>query len=349
VTTSPTAAPDVAAICHAALGSRAIECVRIGAGLNSRVFRVDLDGADRSLPRRVVVKFYRRDPGDTRDRLSTEFNSLKFLKDHDVNTVPEPIALVPEAECAIYKYLDGDVAMSTPITDHDVDVSVWFLHRLKQLRDEPAARAIGPASEACFTLEALASLIDGRLARLRRASAAGGESAALNEWIDRRLAPMVADVLQWSRDEARRGGIRVDEALPPGARTLSPSDFGFHNAIRRPDGQLYFLDFEYFGWDDPAKMIADYLLHPGMALDDELKRRFAAGVLEAFYDVRSLRARVRVVYPMFGVKWALILLNDFLPERIAASSSGHLAAQLAKAQAFIEDVAGRYADNPILS
>jgi len=323
--------------------------VRIGTGLNSRVFRVDLDGADRSAPERVVVKFYRRDPGDTRDRLSTEFESLRFLKDHRVLTVPEPIAVARESECAIYKYIDGDVAMSTPITDHDVDVSVWFLFQLKQLRDEPEAREIGPASEACFTLEALASLIDGRLARLRRAPSAGAGSAALTEWIDRRLAPMVSDVQRWSRDEARRDGIRFDEPLPPGARTLSPSDFGFHNAIRRPDGQLYFLDFEYFGWDDPAKMIADYLLHPGMALDDELKRRFAAGALEAFDDVPSLRARVRVVYPMFGVKWALILLNDFLPERIAASSSGHLASQLAKAQAFIEDVAGRYADNPLLT
>jgi len=349
VTTSSTAAPDIGAICRAALGGRALAWDRIGKGRNSRVFRVDLDGVDRGLPLRVVVKFYRRDPGDSRDRLSTEFESLSFLKRHDIATVPTPIAIARDAECAIYQYIDGEVAMATPIREHDVDVSVAFLHFVKLLRGEPDAAAIAPASEACFTLEELASLVDGRLARLRRAPAAGDEAASLAAWIDRTLAPMVAEVQQWSREAARRDGVRFDEPLPQRARTLSPSDFGFHNAIRRPDGTLVFVDFEYFGWDDPAKMIADYLLHPGMALDDALKRRFAAGVLGAFDDVPSLRARVRIVYPLFAVKWALILLNDFLPERIVASTSGHLASQLAKAQAFIEDVAGRYARNPFLS
>src|SRR6266480_4587472 len=71
-------------------------------------------------------------------------------------------------------------------------------------------------------------------------------------------------------------------ALPQASRILSPSDFGFHNAIRRPDGTLAFVDFEYFGWDDPAKTIVDFLLHPGMSVADTLKRRFAAAVEAAF-------------------------------------------------------------------
>ena len=30
---------------------------------------------------------------------------------------------------------------------------------------------------------------------------------------------------------------------------LSPSDFGFHNIISK-NQKLYFIDFEYAGWDD---------------------------------------------------------------------------------------------------
>ena len=56
----------------------------------------------------------------------------------------------------------------------------------------------------------------------------------------------------------------VEAELPVEQRTLSPSDFGFHNALRRPDGRVVFLDLEYFGWDDPAKMISDFLLHPAL-------------------------------------------------------------------------------------
>ena len=40
-------------------------------------------------------------------------------------------------------------------------------------------------------------------------------------------------------------------------RALSPSDFGLHNALRGQDGQLRFVDFEYFGWDDPVKLVSD--------------------------------------------------------------------------------------------
>ena len=98
---------------------------------------------------------------------------------------------------------------------------------------------------------------------------------------------------------------------------------------------LDFVDFEYFGWDDPAKTIVDFLLHPGMQLDDALKRRFAAGVCAAFAELPALPARTRIVYPLFGLKWGLILLNDFLPERAGQAPGARPAAQLAKARSLV--------------
>ena len=41
-------------------------------------------------------------------------------------------------------------------------------------------------------------------------------------------------------------------------KCLSPSDFGFHNVIVEKDKILRFIDFEYAGWDDPAKMVSDF-------------------------------------------------------------------------------------------
>ena len=43
-------------------------------------------------------------------------------------------------------------------------------------------------------------------------------------------------------------------------KIISPSDFGLHNAKLGEDGKLAFFDFEYAGWDDPAKTIADFFL-----------------------------------------------------------------------------------------
>jgi len=96
---------------------------------------------------------------------------------------------------------------------------------------------------------------------------------------------------------------------------LSPSDFGFHNAIRGVDGRLTFVDFEYFGWDDPAKLVNDFLLHPGMRLSADCYERFRTGALEIYGEKGAFATRLALVYPLYGLRWCMILLNEFLPER----------------------------------
>jgi len=109
-------------------------------------------------------------------------------------------------------------------------------------------------------------------------------------------------------------GIELREELGADERTLSPSDFGFHNSVRRPDGQLVFLDFEYFGWDDPTKTVSDFLLHPGMSLSVDSRRRFLSAFLNRLDTDGRIASRLETVYPLWGLKWCLIILNEFLTE-----------------------------------
>jgi hypothetical protein len=348
VTISSIAAPDLGAICRAALGRDVVSSAPIGAGRNSRVFRVDLNGAEPPSPQEVVVKFYRRDPGDARDRLGTEFGSLQFLWQNSVRAIPRPIAIDRDRQCAIYEFIPGEVATSRAITPADIETTVGFLGALKRLRDAPGSAALPAASEACFSLDDVVTNLERRLDRLRHAEPGGDDVARMRRWTAETFAPFLAEVREWCRRAARQSEVAFDEPIGPEARTLSPSDFGFHNAIRRPDGTLAFLDFEYFGWDDPAKTIADYLLHPGMGLGEPLKRDFAARALAAFADLPMLPARARLVYPLFGLKWAMILLNDFLPERFSPTNGEWRHAQLMKAQALVVRLAAEYRDNPYL-
>ena len=319
----------------------------IGAGRNSRVFRVELIGEPPS-PLEVVVKFYRRDAGDARDRLSTEFGSLQFLWQNSVRAIPRPIAIDHDRQCAIYEYIPGEVATSRAIASEDIDTSVGFLSDLKRLRHAPGSEALRAASEACFSLADVVTSVERRLDRLQRVEPDGGQVSGMQRWIAETLDPFLAEVREWCREAARRWGVAFEEPIRPEARTLSPSDFGFHNAIRRPDGTLAFVDFEYFGWDDPAKTIVDYLLHPGMGLGEPMKRHFAARATAAFADVPMLAERARLVYPLFGLKWAMILLNDFLPERFSQAQSEWRHTQLRKAQTLVGRLTTDYRDNPYL-
>jgi hypothetical protein len=121
-----------------------------------------------------------------------------------------------------------------------------------------------------------------------------------------------------AREAAEReygeAGLAFAERLTQGY-SLIPADFGFHNAMRGPDGRVTFIDFEYFGWDDPVKLTADFLLHPAMKLPAAQQARFRRALCELHADDAHFSRRLRALTPLFALRWSLILLNEFLPER----------------------------------
>jgi thiamine kinase-like enzyme len=261
----------------------------IGGGGNSRIYK---------LPGPHAGKVYFGQRRHDRSRLEVEFNALQFLWNHGVRCVPKPVAANAQTGHAVYEFIDGTRLSASDVTETDVDTAVEFLATLKRLGSEPDAAALPPAAEACFSTQAIVENLRTRLARVATVP-------ALGEFLDGWFRPALERVTE---------RLPSEKELPLEQRTLSPSDFGFHNALRRPDGQLIFLDFEYFGWDDPAKMVSDFLLHPALELPEPLKRRFAAGVYRRFDANKSLAKRVETLYPLFGLKWCLIMLNEFVPE-----------------------------------
>ena len=48
------------------------------------------------------------------------------------------------------------------------------------------------------------------------------------------------------------------------------------------NGSFVFIDFEYYGWDDPAKMIADFYLQPAVPVPYEYRETFFELVYKYF-------------------------------------------------------------------
>ncbi len=289
------------------LGRQVTAVEELGGGRNSRVFRVDLD-----LTEPVAVKVYARP-----DRLGVEFSALEFLWSHGVRIIPKPLTADPELGCAAYQFIVGERVLPTDVSDGDIDAAVSFLGALRDLGQCPDSQTLPPASEACLTLEGIFGSIEQRLDRFASLPSKGEPWRSLHRFLSEDFLPELAAVRRWSEERDRN---LWDNPLPADRKTLSPSDFGFHNALRQQDGTLVFLDFEHFGWDDPAKMAADFLLHPheAMAIGDNLKQRFLAQLLARF-DISSswLEERIRLVMPLYALKWSVILLNEFFPVHLA--------------------------------
>ena len=276
---------------------------RVGTGRNSRVYRVRC-GKDV-----FAAKFYFRPTADGRDRLQAEFSALRFLWGHGVRCIAEPLRADAPRQVGLYQFVEGLPVDARRAASIDVEQLLSFVRTLKGLAGERDATGLNPAAEAFFRPVQIVDNVRQRLARLETIQGDGSAFEALHRFLGDEFRPALDAI---SQRALRAGEVELAREL----RTLSPSDLGFHNTVRRADGQLVFLDFEYFGWDDPAKTISDALLHPLMQLAVERKQQLSSGFDEIFGGDPAWEARVRRLYPLFALKWCMILLNEFRPDQV---------------------------------
>jgi hypothetical protein len=313
----------------------------IGTGRNSRVYLADCGDLGR-----YAIKFYPDDGPGARDRLSAEFSGLAFLWENGLRCIPEPMATDPSARCAAYRFVEGAAINPTQVTESDIGSAVEFLGQLKALTGSNRSAELANAADACFSELELFDNIQRRIDRLRAVEELGSQHQNLKHFIETGLSPALGRFRDLYQNDGGAFGQLSNSALALEKRTLSPSDFGFHNAIRRPGGELVFLDFEYFGWDDPAKTVCDFILHPAMNLDDRLKEAFLTQLLLNFADQPELADRAYRLYPLYSLKWCTILLNAFLPtylsQRGLSKATDLQAEQLTKARTMLEKANGEY-------
>ncbi|MBN2139894.1 MAG: hypothetical protein JW718_02705 [Desulfovibrionaceae bacterium] len=346
--------PDWDAVSREVLGGSAEDCdwsalvggpARVSAmpcrGGNSRLFMLSCaDG------RVLAGKRYFRDRLDPRDRLGAERLGLTVCGRAGL---PAPGLVAWDEGCGalVMDFVQGHPPGRPGAGD--IDAAVDFLVALKGQHDRSGAgESVPDASEACYSGLALERNLFSRLARLEAVSGVGAAHEAFAD-LRSRIRDQAAGRIRAARRDLARTGQAWDQDLDPAARTLSPSDFGFHNALRRPDRSLCFLDFEYFGRDDPAKTLCDFVQHPAMGLERGLRRRFTRRFLKGL-DSPGLAKRAKAFFPLYRIKWCLILLNEFVRQdrarrRFAGRIGGEgqsleelLAAQLAKAQDYLETV-----------
>jgi hypothetical protein len=294
------------------LGRRVDSVHKLSGGHNSRVYSVT-DGEGRQ----YVAKVYPSGGPNGRDRLDVEYGALQLLRRHGIECVPRTVGLDWDARCAIYEFVDGDSIPSPTVTTSDIDQAVDFLVCLASLGSEQNSTELPIAAEACFSVQEIIESIERRQRNLQAVRGEGSLYSDFHDFLALEFVPAFEKIGIWCRSQLESQGLSPETRLENKGRTLSPSDFGFHNALRSTDDRIVFLDFEYFGWDDPAKTISDFLLHPGMDLDSTLKSRFWDGVVDGLIGFKNLARRVEMVHPLWGLKWCMILLNEFVPDLMA--------------------------------
>lgn len=297
-------------------------------GKNNVVARADLPAGP------ALVKAYFRHPGDLRDRLGAEQGVLELLWRSGARCAPEPLGADAALGVGLQRFVAGRRPREGEVDRAGVRALADLLGTLWDLRDRAAHLPL--ASEATFSGPELAALVERRLDRLEAELEDDELGRAARAFVVRDLRPALLGAR--TRAEADR------PPLDPADRTISPSDVGFHNALVDAQGRWTFVDFEYAGWDDPAKALADACLQPDAPVPAELRAEFQAEVAArvASRDLLPRHARLR---PLWAIKWCAILLNEFLPvARARRAAAGQLedvrGRQLARARVALEEAAG---------
>jgi len=249
---------------------------------------------------------------ESRNRFRTEAVHLSALREAGLDCVPE--LKWRRGDWALYAYIEGR-PVESPGADEARQLAD-FLLALDQRREALRAKNLELAVGARLRLGDYAVAINALWDRIFRACQGPGGSRDT-------LMFMLTDLEQLRQDNInhfylwqKREGWDLEAVLPEEQRFFSPVDFGLHNAVRTPGGRLAFFDFELSGWDDPAKLMADFFHNTEQQLPLEHK----IAVLEAFsknrdHDPNFLK-RFFAVADLAAVEWILKTLEIAIPEKM---------------------------------
>ena len=279
---------------------------------NSSVYKIKV-----SDEKYYALKYYPDRAQDKRYRLKTEFKALNLISSEHFNKVPKAIQKDDDLNIGVYEWIDGKNIKEPSF--NDLGQSIEFIKQLNSL-SKKKIKGIGHASEACLSANELIRQIEMRLFRLQDKRTSSDD---LSKFLDSIFCPLwdkikKESIIQWPIENRIKN-------LPKEKQTLSASDFGFHNCLKTVEGNIIFLDFDYFGWDDPVKVTADFIWHPAMNHSTEFINKWVLAMEDIFSIDSEYKIRLKAAMPLYGLRWALIILNEFLPEyaekRIEANKS----------------------------
>jgi hypothetical protein len=279
---------------------------RLDGGKNNQVYRVETDAGGAA-----VLKHYFSDPRDPRDRLAAEWEFLRHTWSRGVRVVPEPLARDEAARAGLYGFVAGRKLLASELEPQHIDAAIDFVLAVNAARGNP--EALAPASEACFSLADHLATVERRVARLATLDPQAPHAEDAQRFVTEGLLPAWTAVKARLTDDARAAGLEMARTLRPEQCCVSPSDFGFHNALADENGRLTFLDFEYAGRDDPAKLVSDFFCQPEIPAPLHYHRHFVTRLAEGLALDEAGRWRCHALLDAYRIKWTCILLNDFLP------------------------------------
>ena len=254
-------------------------------------------------------KVYHRDAVDSRDRLGQEVAFAKYLLSMGIKDSPALIAEDQACGVACFEWIEGvNFETDSTLTKEFWKQCFCFLKKIQSGKKMVEGQNLPNASESAFSFRAHFALLQNRRDYWH---------FHINEIPEEIRSFFMTNLDQEYKSVAKELISHPDfsKELELHEKIISPSDFGLHNAKIGKNRKLVFFDFEYAGWDDPAKTIADFFAQPQFPAPYEELDNLLSTFSDFFSEttMEKLRARLPLVSRVTRLKWCYIALNDFHP------------------------------------
>ena len=302
--THPVAPPAFALEWCRKLGASPDTLQSLRGGINNQVFRC------KAGEHRFVLKGYAEHRAGEHDRFKAEVEFLNYARLVAPEFVPEVLGADEESRSLVLESLEGEgFKEGAHPSKKDINRAITFMKHLNADPGLAKQYVTGSAADGFMKLTEHLQNVEQRVSKMSLEHLAANTKTKAGELIRRIIRRL--ERLQESTATMITAG-QCEDALGFIARCVSPSDFGFHNAIRTPKG-IKFFDFEFAGWDDPVKAVTDFDLQPRVPLNS--REKVLTKALPEWG--KSMEKRESILFPILELKWACIILAVLNPDRYA--------------------------------
>lgn len=270
-------------------------------------------------------------------RMENEFKNLRRL--HDVGIDNVPTSLWQGNNCAFYSFIKGEEHEVN--TAQDIQPIIDMLATLDNNREALRKKGLPMAPGARTTLRQYVTELNKQFSAVQTAAQRSPHGSDTMMFMFTDMEQMRQDNINHFYLWCKRQKWDLDAELQEEFYIASPGDFGIHNTLQSND-DVYFVDWERSGWDDPAKLLADFFHNDeqSLSIQDKLQVLNAFVAQRESWDANFLD-RFYAVSDLVAVEWVLKRLMVVVPEemaRLKAKNPGLdeksiIAEQLAEAQA----------------
>ena len=221
-------------------------------GRNNKVSYLKINNSE------FLIKKYKEEHLTKYTRDNTEYRFISYLKKKKIKNIPKIVQYNSKQKKILFKFINGKKIKS--VSKNNLDSSIRFIKKINSKTTLKSFK-FQYASDACKNYGDHFLCFENRYKNILKLNI-----KKKNQKVSNLLNQINSEYKFLLKKYNVKDGLY--EKIPVKNLILSPSDFGFHNSLLK-NNKLFFFDFEYAGWDDPIKLMCDFILNPDYKISCE--------------------------------------------------------------------------------